>query len=174
MRDRVVRAASDIGLGPEDIARLVRAYTAAMSVRESGPGALASDLDPDFLHPGRTVLILLDDVRERDVFVLAAGALAESRNAELRLSPDAAEEILGDAAGLWRALPSVEWNRVSEAAVPQGGQDAGDTDDERILEELVSAPLAVQRKQMRHWSLMRIECCPRRSLPSASRLLPGR
>lgn len=47
--------------------------------------------DVRYLHPGRTVLILLDDAGVRDEAVLSAGALLETYHPDLAVGPDAAE-----------------------------------------------------------------------------------
>jgi hypothetical protein len=114
-----------------------------MAVREAGENALPSDQHPAFLHPGRTVLILLGDFEEYDPRLLAAGALAESRDLELRLSPEVASEALETEAGafeIWESLPSIQWH--SSGNLPTSDVDAA------LLEELVLAPGEVQRVAM--------------------------
>jgi hypothetical protein len=151
MEERVLRAANEAGAAPGALPLLGRAYRAAIGPRESGEGALASDHDPAFLHPGRTVLILASELGEADAEVLAIGAVAESRNLEFRLSPGQVSELLGPAGGSrWRDLPEIGWEGRGEEGV------------EELLEALVTADPLVQRialaealDQLRHahlWS----------------------
>ena len=172
MADRVARATADVGGGPDEVSYVLRAYEAAMRPRETF--GLSED-GPDFLRPGRTVLILAEDLRERDARVLAVGALAESRLRELRADAGAVERILVSddlgAEGLewWRALPSLGWE-----GVPPEGQ----THDERLLEDLVAAPLPVQRAtlsealdQIRHAHLWTSPTQQRRAVAIARRVM---
>jgi hypothetical protein len=118
-----------------------------MSVRETGARALPSDQHPAFLHPGRTVLILLGDLDETDPRLLSVGALAESRDLDLQLSPDVAREALRGEEGafeLWAGLPSIRWR---DGANPSDS-DANPDTDAALLEELVLAPQEVQRVAM--------------------------
>jgi hypothetical protein len=62
-------------LAHADVASIRAAVTAALRVRDQ---AIASDHDPRYLHPARTVLILLADAACRDADVLAAAAFVES------------------------------------------------------------------------------------------------
>lgn len=68
---------------------------------------LVDDHHPAFLHPGRSVLILLHDVRDRlDVPALALAALHESRDDELRAEAAEAERVVGvSMASALRSLP---------------------------------------------------------------------
>ena len=115
MEEKLLAAAGEAGLEPPDLELLGRAHKLAMEPRERG---LPSDHDPAFLHPARTVLILLGDMEERGVGVLVVGALAESRSPELRVPPERAEALLREAGpeawGWWRALPEPGW-RDAEA-----------------------------------------------------------
>jgi hypothetical protein len=105
-----------------------------MELRDAIPAALPSDQDPAYLHPGRVVLILIQDLDERDPDLLSAGALAESRQPELRVSAKVAEHALGpDGYAVWRALPPMNWSATG-----------GATDGE-VLEALVTADDSVRR-----------------------------
>jgi hypothetical protein len=151
MGDRLTKAAADLGAGREGVAYILQAYAGAMRLRE---GRGLSDEDPDFLHPGRTVLILLEDVAEIDPRVLAVGALTESRRDELRLDSERVERLLApsqvrmrstlgdlsEGTQWWRALPPLGWGDVSSEA-----HDRERLRDERRLEDLVTAPPPVQR-----------------------------
>lgn len=135
MEQRLVRAASERGVSAPDLERVVKAHRAAMAIRDSPFSTLSSDQDPAYLHPGRVVLILLQDLEEGDPDALAVGALAESRAPALSVSATAAEEVLGESAfALWTALPEVSW-----------GGATGPDDDGELLEDLVTADAVVQR-----------------------------
>lgn len=93
-----------------------RALSEAHSLRLE---VLSDSHDPHLLHPGRTVLILLQDVGIVDPGLLAMGALGESRIPELR-------------------VPGEEW----EEALPTLKQL-------RRLEDLEAAPLLDLREELR-------------------------
>ncbi len=73
---RVVRTAQELGVGSSDLDRLDRVHRAAMQVRNA---VLDDDHDPAYLHPGRSALILLQDVEETDPTVLAAAMVVDSQ-----------------------------------------------------------------------------------------------
>ncbi len=121
MGERIASAARKQGVTDADVAKLLRAYAVAMGPREAGPRALPDPQAPAFLHPGRTLLILLDDVGETDPRVLAVAALTESRDILLGVTPkDAliALQAFGGAASeafeWWRTLPSPDWFGAQE------------------------------------------------------------
>lgn len=98
LRERAERMAARVGdvvrrtgIAPADAAAVDRAFRTAMRPRDE---RLEDDHHPAYLHPGRTVLILLGDAGVADPAVLAAGALAET----LDLGLAAAEPVLGAAA----------------------------------------------------------------------------
>lgn len=134
MGDRVAEALVRAGRSSEQVSRIGRAYTEAILAREGGDAALPSDRHPAFLHPGRTILILLDDLDEDRPVALAAAALAESRDIPLRVSFDQARGWDEEAARLQEELPEVPWRAVDR-------EDA----DAVLLEELVTAPTQVRR-----------------------------
>lgn len=68
-------------------------------------GAGLAEHDPDFLHPARTGLILMDDAGVADAPALAAALLAESRDPELRPAPQTVRELGEEVADLVAALP---------------------------------------------------------------------
>lgn len=86
-----------------------RALSAAHTVRME---ALSDAHDPDLLHPGRTLLILLQDVGMVEPELLATGALGESRVPELRVPGEEWEN----------ELPALGWLRKVEAleSAPSG------------------------------------------------------
>lgn len=99
MADRIGGAALKAGVSTDAVAVLEEGFRAAIAPRQAGPHALGSDQHPDFLHPGRSVLILLEDLRETDPGALTVGALAESRNPRLRVVPGRAHRILSKLSG---------------------------------------------------------------------------
>lgn len=140
MAERIARVVADVGVPAEGVAEVGGAFARAMTPRESGPSALPSDRHHDFLHPGRTVLILASDLGEAEVSVLALGALVESRHEELGVGAAAVAELLEDrhpeALEWWHTLPRPEWDPVAAEASPA---------DDELLEGLVTAPEPVQR-----------------------------
>lgn len=160
MGERVLRTARKAGLGPAEVEGVSRAYRIAMAPRDPDRGGLPSEDHPAYLHPGRTALILLEDVGERDPEVIAAGILAESRDLRLRVEPRDVEALgLAKAGVWWSALPAPDWG------------DARDSDrDLALLEALVVAPVPVQRivlaealDQVRHAHLWRSRAQRRRA-----------
>lgn len=83
MAVRLVRTAQEAGVPPEDCLRLERLHALAMAVRDA---RLADDHDPAYLHPGRSALILLQDVGESDAQVLGAALVVDSGTPSL--APD--------------------------------------------------------------------------------------
>ena len=92
MAASVERAGRAYGLSPETIAIVGRAYALGMEPRR---GAL-DEHDPAYLHPGRCVLILLQDVGPLPAEILAAAAAHESEDARVRTPLAAVREALGD------------------------------------------------------------------------------
>jgi len=104
MAASVVRAARSLGMSLEGIRTLSRAHAVAMEPRAA---ALRDDRHPVFLHPGRSVLILLRDVGCLDPVLLAAAALVESEDRELAVAPaDIRGALGGDVAALAAAVPT--------------------------------------------------------------------
>ena len=104
MAASVKRTARSFGVGSEGITILSRAHALAMEPRMA---ALDDDHHPLYLHPGRTVLILLRDVSCVDPTVLSAAALAESEDDEFRIAESAIRGVVGDAvADMVLAVPS--------------------------------------------------------------------
>lgn len=133
MAVRLAAAARARGVDEAGAAHVVRAFE--LAVRRRG---LAEE-DPDHLHPGRTVLILLEDGAVRDRTVLAAGALVDAANP--------ARAIAG--AEIERAVGAEE--RALVAAVPD--PDAADELLERLLvatEEVRLLALADRLDLVRH------------------------
>ncbi|MFS8638967.1 MAG: hypothetical protein FWJ74_12830 [Gemmatimonadota bacterium] len=80
MMSRVLSTAVLAGIPERGVRSIETALGAALSVRVA---KLDDDHDPAYLHPGRTVLILLEDVGVTDAAVLSAAALAETLQPEL-------------------------------------------------------------------------------------------
>jgi hypothetical protein len=127
--------------------RVLESFDRAMDHRHR---LLPSEEDFRYLHPGRVVLILADDLGDRQAGVLSRGALAETRNLELRAAgaPD---------------LPLPSWGGGSKKA------DEPRLADDELLEALLNAPPDIQRvslaealDQVRHahlWSDPRDQAC---------------
>jgi hypothetical protein len=86
--ERIARAA---GLDAAAIDLVSRAYALAMA-----PRRVLDEHDPAFLHPGRTILVLLQDVGPLRPELLAAAAVHESEEARFRLDPSVVRRELGD------------------------------------------------------------------------------
>jgi (p)ppGpp synthase/HD superfamily hydrolase len=102
-----------------DPASIVAAYQSAISVRLP---VLTDIFHPDFLHPARTVLILLEDAECTDATVLTAAALVESVYPSMRQREDVIAKEFG--AGV----------AAITAAVPKPDQPS-----DQLLEDLVTA-----------------------------------
>lgn len=123
MARRLARTARRLGLADEDWEGLETAFRAGMARR------LARELDdhhPDYLHPSRTALILMDDARVADTAVLAAALVVETRDPELAPPPDEIATLGPTAADI-------------VAAVPRPADEG-----ERLLETLLAAPRAAR------------------------------
>lgn len=115
MAASLVRAARFTGVGPDGIHALSQAYALAMEPRVA---ALEDDHHPLFLHPGRSVLVLLRDVFCKDGPLLAAAALVESEDAQLRVSTSDVRAGLGaEIADLVGAVPLPGTDSLAEALV---------------------------------------------------------
>jgi (p)ppGpp synthase/HD superfamily hydrolase len=127
-----------------ELALLERAHALAMEPRL---GAGLDDHDPDFLHPGRTALILLLDAAETRAEVLAAAMLAETRRRELRVDLARVREVLGAGPGADVA------ERVAAVPLP----DAADLAERLLLaeREVQLVALAERLDHLRHAHLWR-------------------
>jgi len=117
MAASVVRAARSLGVPAPEVGALSHAHAVAMEPRVA---ALDDDHHPLYLHPGRSVLVLLRDVGCTEGAVLCAAALTESEDDAFRI----ALPIIGEAVG-----PGVA---ALVEAVPRPG-------DESLAEKLVTA-----------------------------------
>ncbi len=117
----VAKAARRIGVPEASLDVLSRAHALAMASRLE---RLDDDHHPAYLHPGRSVLILIRDASVDDALTLCGAAVLETRDAELRID-HATLERLGDAVV------------ALVASVPHPG-------DERLAERLVTLPHAAR------------------------------
>ena len=119
MEARVARTLEDAGLAAADVERVRAAHRLAMAPRRE---RLGDPHHPDFLHPGRTVLVLVLDTGFRDPVGLAAAALLESEDAELRVPEGRVRAELGDDVAGWLAAVPLPGEGASEALVlaPEG------------------------------------------------------
>ena len=102
MAASVQRAGRAHGLTPEAIELVGRAYAMAMRPREG----VMDEHDPADLHPGRCVLILLQDVGPLPADVLAAAAVHESEDPRFCTPVAMVRATLGDGvADLVESLP---------------------------------------------------------------------
>jgi hypothetical protein len=95
MARRVLRTAGRLGVDAPGLAVLRRAFDTGMARR------IQSSLDdhhPDYLHPSRTALILMDDAHVADLDVLIAALLFETRDQSLAPDPSAVRDLGPDAA----------------------------------------------------------------------------
>ncbi|MEO5511568.1 MAG: hypothetical protein ABIS27_13135 [Longimicrobiales bacterium] len=125
MRSRVLERLERGPLGLSDLQRVDRALSAALELRDA---ALSDDHDVDALHPGRTVLILVDDLAVTDSLLLAAGAQLESLRPELRSVP-VDPEVMEVLNGI--PTPRIDAGAGADAAVGTVGADD-------LLERLLS------------------------------------
>lgn len=129
---RVARTAEEAGVPAADRARLARIHAAAMAIRS---GRAADDHDPAYLHPGRSALILLQDVGETDADVLGAAMAVDSQTPDWAPNP-------GDLAD-----PGVE--ALALAVPPSGAEDLA----ERLVvgdDRLRRVALAERLDHLRH------------------------
>jgi len=138
MTARVLREARARGITDQGEGPLGRALELAMEIRRL---VLTDDHDPGYLHPGRTVLILLQDTPEREPVHLAAAALVDSEQAALRVAADKLHDVVG------QEIEAV----VAGIPLPPG---------EDLLERLLEAPppwariaLAERLDHLRHLHL---------------------
>ena len=94
MAQRLERAARGAHLDT-DAARIAGLFRTVLERRAAG---FDDPHHPDFLHPGRTVLILLDDARCRDPDILLAALLHDSDRPDLDLAADQVEREAGQRA----------------------------------------------------------------------------
>lgn len=117
MGRRLARTAERLGIPADGRQLMLQAFRTAMEPRRA---RVAHDHHPDYLHPARTALILMDDARMADPERLATALLLETRDPSLAASPAAVERV--------SAVVAAEL-----ALVPVAGQGG-----ERLLERLLT------------------------------------
>lgn len=115
MAASLVRAARHYGVAADGIPLLSAAHALAMAPRVA---TLTNQRHPSYLHPGHTALILLRDAGVVDAVVLAAAALTESEDADLRIPLERIRAEAGDeVADLVNAVPLPGGDELTEALV---------------------------------------------------------
>ncbi len=115
MAASVVRTARSFGLGAAGVSLVSRAHAVAMEPRVL---AIDDDHHPLFLHPGRSVLILLRDARVTDAATLAAAAVTESEDVAFRIDSRDVRMHLGDeVADVVLSVPIAGSESLAEALV---------------------------------------------------------
>lgn len=115
MAASVASAARASGLDTAAIDVVSHAHVLAMAPRLR---ALDDDHHPAYLHPGRSVLVQLRDVGPLPPEVLAATAVHETVDEDLRVGHEAVRSELGDAvASLVASLPPPGDGRLAERLV---------------------------------------------------------
>ncbi len=142
MAERVDRTAAGVGVDRPGRDLIGKAIEAAMSPRLA---AIDDDHDPDYLHPGRTAVVLLDDVGLADPVALAAACLLDTRRVDLEPPDREVTEHVSPAVTVFRS------------AVPRSGSAT-------LLEDLLASEpevalvaLAERLDQIRHahlWGVM--------------------
>ena len=135
MAARVERTAKKAGVDRPGRDLIGRAIEMAMAPRLA---TLDDDHHPDYLHPGRTTVILLDDVGLADPVALAAAALLDTRRGDLEVSERELTEQLS---------PDVIAFRN---AVPRSGSDTLLEDLLASEHDVVLVALAERLDQVRH------------------------
>ena len=79
MGGRVVRTAAELGVEADGLELIERVHRVAMEAREAQTD---DQHHRDYLHPGRSALILLKDLGETDPVTLAATLIVDSMSAE--------------------------------------------------------------------------------------------
>ena len=102
MARRLARTAGRLGMDGPGRQLLLEAFRLAMGPRRE---RIAEDHHPDYLHPARTALILMDDTGERDPVVLAAAAFIETRDPSLAAGAEARRDVSPEAARLADEVP---------------------------------------------------------------------
>jgi (p)ppGpp synthase/HD superfamily hydrolase len=135
MAASVASAARAAGLSDEDVDLLNRAHALAMGPRVA---ALDDDHHPAYLHPGRAILLLLRDVGPLPAETLAAAAVHETVDEELRVRHEVVRSELGDrVADMVESLPLPGAERLAERLVT-------------LEEQARLAALAERLDQLRH------------------------
>jgi len=123
MAERLRWTALRVGLGAEEARLLADSFLEGMRHRAR---VIPDDHHPDYLHPARTALILLDDMEVRDPAVLSAAVLSDTSRPDLAATEAEVLRIAGP-----------------EAARIAGSLPPGSADPRDLTETLVTAPPGV-------------------------------
>ncbi|MFW5947057.1 MAG: hypothetical protein ACOCUW_01080 [Gemmatimonadota bacterium] len=118
MARRLDRTARRLGMAEPDRTRFLDAFRAVMAPRRA---RIREDHHPDYLHPARTALILMDDTRVADPVTLTSALFTETRDPTLLPDPGDLARMAPDAARLAAAVPAMDR-------------------PDRLLEELLALP----------------------------------
>ena len=135
MAERVDRTATVVGLdglGRDLVGKAIEAAGARRLV------LIEDDHDPDYLHPGRTAVILLDDVGLADPVALAAASVLDTRRDDLEPPDGEVTERVSAAVTAFRS------------AVPRSGSDTLLEDLLASEHEVVLVALAERLDHVRH------------------------
>lgn len=102
MGRRLARTARRLGVDAEGRALVLDAFSVAMEPRRA---RIREDHHPDYLHPARTALILMDDTGESGPITLAAAMFAETRDPTLAAAPGVMRVISAEAAEMAAEIP---------------------------------------------------------------------
>lgn len=123
MARRLDRTAYRLGIDAPGRDRLAHAFRTAMEPRRE---RIEDDHHPDYLHPARTALVLMDDCRVASVDVLTIAFFAETRDRSLAVPADAVGRLSpAIAAALARLpIPAVEEDRLLESLLALPPEEA--------------------------------------------------
>lgn len=102
MGRRLDRTARRLSVDEDGRALILGAFRLAMEPRRT---RIREDHHPDYLHPSRTALILMDDIGEAAPVTLAAALFTETRDPTLAPAPRAMRALNSEAADLATAIP---------------------------------------------------------------------
>jgi hypothetical protein len=108
MERRILRTAAALAIAETDLDLLRRAFGVGME-RRTG----LDDHHPDYLHPSRTALILMDDARVADVRVLATALVLETRDPAFRPLRESVRGLGADIAAIVESVPGLGDDHVA-------------------------------------------------------------
>ena len=118
MTASLAAAVRRVGLSDVEVEAVGRAHALAMEPRIA---KLDDDHHPAYLHPGRSALILLQDVGRVDAAVLTVAVLHESIDSALRIPAERVREQLGEVAvNVLEGIPRPGDDRLIETLVTLG------------------------------------------------------
>ena len=138
MSVRIERTARAAGVDRSGTDLIGTAIKAAMAPRLA---VIDDDHDPDYLHPGRTVVVLLDDVGLADPVALAAACLLDTRRGDLEAPDREVSEHVSPAVTAFRG------------AIPRSGSATLLEDLLASEHDIVLVALAERLDQVRHGHL---------------------